>query len=113
MDHRIAMARLRAELERIVPMDRLPISGNVPSDVAERLSDQANDRDSFDEFDDDHLGAVLSPAYAEVVGDMLQLRVHAQMAERIEALDKARAFDLLRPMLDRLYRACVDEYRQL
>ena len=108
-----AMKGLREDLEKILNRDRLPISGNVPADIAEKLSDQPSSMERFNEWDDDHLGAILDPGYVEPVGDLLQLRAQIEWAQRIEGLDKARAFDLILPMLDKLYRACVEEYRQL
>ena len=109
-----AMKELRADIERILNLrGRKIISSNVPADVAERLSDAANDFDTFDEYDDEHIGAVLPYELQKPVAELLHLKNMLELARRVEGMDKDKAIDMTMEGLDHLYRACVERFNSL
>jgi hypothetical protein len=69
--------------------------------------------DVFDESDDSDISAIAPYELVEPIGELLRIRSQIEAAERIGGLNKERALDWLRPELDRLYRACVQRYRDL
>lgn len=110
-----AMRELRADIERICGMSsRLPISGNVPADVAERLSDvPANDPEEFQEFLDEHVGAVVPYELKDPVQGLLETLWACERAEAMGGINKEKAYDQLRPYLFALRAACISRFRDL
>ena len=110
-----AMRELRADIERIIPMRyRTVISGNVPADVAERLSDQPTPaNEEFNEWLDEHVGAVTPHELAEPIAGLLQVLWMAERAEGMDCLNKDRAYEQLKPHLVKLRDGCISRFRDL
>ena len=89
------------------------ISGNVPAEVAERLSDAANDQTEFDEYDDSHVGAIVPYELQKPVAELLHLRNMLTLAKRVEGMDKDRAINMTMEGLESLYKACQERFRYL
>lgn len=92
--------------------ERIP--DRVSADLARHesdLRDAAND--AFDEYQEDHIKAVVPSELVKPVMDLLLARREMIMAERIGGLDKARAADQIGEDLDRLRSACVSRWRDL
>jgi hypothetical protein len=69
-------------------MDRLPISGNVPADVAERMSDRREFPGLPDLTDRDLLRAIVSEELVEPLGHLIeamQPNVHPDELKRAAA----------------------------
>lgn len=87
-------------------MDRLRISGNVPAEIAERLSDKPANEPGFDEFDDALMHDLIGDAdLARPVQQLLQDLWQIEVAEKSFGADPKAVFDLLMPHLRELRKA--------
>lgn len=68
---------------------------------------------AFDEYDEMKVGAVVPSELVKPVQELLISLATAEMAERIDGLDKARAFDLILQELKKLREACIDRWRDI
>ena len=62
---------------------------------------------SFDEYDDDHLLAILPTDVAKAVANLLQTR------RQLRLIETENLRDVISTELDKLYTACLKEWRDL
>lgn len=92
--------------------DRIPcrVMGDLARHEAD-LRDAVND--AFDEYDEMHVRAVVPYELAPAIQQLLLTRSQINMTEGSFGADPAAVTKAIKEDLDRLYRACVDRWRDL
>ena len=115
-----AMRELRAEIEQVrlklrsgEHMFRTHISGNVPADAAERLSDQPTVNDEFDLWDDNLFHDICGESLSLPIQDLLIALDLLEKTEGSFGADAQKTVEYLVPKLYRLKEAVLNEWRAL
>lgn len=94
------------------------MNNDVPCRVmADLARHEADLRDSeptrFDEYEDDHIRAIVPYELVKPIQELLHCRRTIQMTDRSFGTDPSKALEMIKPDLDALYRACVDRWNDL
>lgn len=87
-------------------MDRQPISGWVPADVAERLSDVRREPLKFNETDEEHLHDIVPDRLIKPLASLMQTRMELNAARRsFGTINQDRALEWYEKNADSIHEA--------